>query len=190
MPKLPSHADIVANLRAIRSAASSDQVREGRAWYPAMGRLIAVIGEDAAADSGIPVSKSLAVGVFAAYSQNATWKANVTMATKYLTTRELRGMKTVIAEIALMEAGTDPREALGALKRPDFYSNLMGDYSVVTCDRWHLRAALGEQKYALTPEVRDAVTSATRELATEFEESPAACQAVIWCTVRPSGNGK
>lgn len=187
---LPSHDVIVSNLRAIRASSTPDQVREGRAWYPAMGRLIATIGQECAEAAGTEISREFAVGVFAAYSQNATWKANVTMATRYLTTRELRGMGCVTSKLSAMEAGTDPGEAMGgALKLTDFYRNLIGEDQFVTCDRWHIQAATGD-RITLTPKVRDAITRATHEVAREFGESASACQAVIWCTVRPSGNGK
>lgn len=184
--------EITANLRAVRASASADQVIEGRAWYPGMRRFIATVAAECADESGdYGLSLSLAVGVFAALSQNATWKANVTMATNYLSGRDQGMMASVRAEIDRMEAGEDPSTAIGALKRPDFYRNLMGDENAVTCDRWHLRAAYnGADKVKLTAQVRDLVTIATHIVAAEYDESPASCQAVIWCAVRPSGNGK
>lgn len=190
-PRMSEVTAIAARLRAIRKSASSAQVVEGRAWYPAMGRFIAEIARDAINHTGESVEKSLAVGVFAAYSQNATWRANVTMATRYLNGGGPRGLKSVVSEIDRMEAGEDPATAIGALKRPDFYRNLMGRHTYVTCDRWHLRAAYGaESNVTLTAQVRADVTAATRLVAAEFGESASACQAVIWCTVRPSGDGK
>lgn len=187
---IPSHAEIVANLRAIRASSSPEQIREGRGWYPAMGRAIAIIGQECADETGTEISREFAVGVFAAYSQNATWKANVTMATRYLMTRELRGMGCVTSKLAAMESGMDPAEAMGgALKLTDFYRNLIGEDQYVTCDRWHIQASTGARP-TLTPKLRDAITRATHEVAREFGESASACQAVIWCTVRPSGDGK
>lgn len=174
---------IASNLRAIRASATPTQVEEGRAWYPAMGRLIAEIARET------DQSKSFACGVFAAFSQNSTWKANVTMATNYLSGRPQGGMRSVLAELDRMRAGEDPATAIGALKRPDFYRNLMGRHTYVTCDRWHLRAAYGEgSKVQLSPRVREDVTQATRLVAREFGESASACQAVIWCAIR--GDGK
>lgn len=174
---------IADNLRAIRANATPLQVEEGRAWYPAMGRLIAEIARETGN------SKSFACGVFAAFSQNSTWKANVTMATNYLAGRPQGGMRSVLSELSRMREGEDPASAIGALKRPDFYRNLMGRHTYVTCDRWHLRAAYGEgTKVQLSPDVRLNVTLATRIVAREFGESASACQAVIWCAVR--GDGK
>ncbi len=174
---------VVFNLFAARAAATATQVAEGRAWYPAMGRLIAEI----ARESGLP--KSVACGVFAAYSQNSTWRANITMATNRLAGLPQGGLKSVMREIELIEAGEDPAQAIGALKRPDFYRNLMGLHTYVTCDRWHLRAAYGpERKVSLTADVRDTVTRATRVVALAYGESAMACQAVIWCAIR--GDGK
>lgn len=190
MPKLALE-DIMANLRAIRSTATNAQVVEGRAWYPAMSRLISEITDECRAESGdYDLTFRFAVGVFAAFSQNATWKANVTMASNYLSGRGQGGMKSVMAEIERMEDGEDPATALGALKRPDFYRNLTGDLGAVTCDRWHLRAAYGVDKVKLTPDVHAIVTEATRIVAAEYGETAAECQAVIWCAIRPSGDGK
>jgi hypothetical protein len=155
-----------------------------------MGRLIAEIGAECAAETGTDISREFAIGVFAAYSQNATWKANVTLATRYLMTRELRGMGCVTSKLAAMEAGIDPADAMGgALKLTDFYRNLIGLSEFVTCDRWHIQASTGARP-TLTPKLHALITEATRIVAAEYGESPSACQAVIWCTVRPSGDGK
>jgi hypothetical protein len=99
-------------------------------------------------------------------------------------------MRSILSECERMEDGADPACVMSGLKRPDFYRNLMGDMEPVTCDRWHIRASLGETKRSLDAPMRDAITEATRIVAAEFGESPAECQAVIWCTVRPSGNGQ
>lgn len=182
---------IVANLRAIRSQSTDAQVTEGRAWYPAMRRLILTIAAECADATGdYSVSDSLAIGVFAAFSQNATWKANVTLATRYLS-GEGRGMRSILAECERMEDGESPDAVMSGLKRPDFWANLCGDMRPVTCDRWHIRASLATEKPpTLNADMRAAITEATQTVAAEFGESPAECQAVIWCTVRPSGNGQ
>src|SRR5213083_1450254 len=101
-PRKSEVTDIAARLRAIRASATDAQVVEGRAWYPAMGRLIGEIARESFNHTGDAVDKSLAVGVFAAYSQNATWRANVTMATNYLNGGGPCGLKSVRAEIARM----------------------------------------------------------------------------------------
>lgn len=191
MPRsLPTVDAVAANLRAMRSTATTEQVTEGRAWYPAMGKLIRVIRDEAAFETGDHyVSDALAVGVFAAFSQNATWKANVTMATRYLEGAG-RGMTRVLAECHAMEDGADPTEAatLG-LKRADFCANLLGNMDRVTCDRWHLRAAFAtDAPPSLKADIHELVTEATRLVAAEYGETPAACQAVIWCAIR--GDGK
>lgn len=192
MANLPSIQQVEQNLLIVRQSATRKQVTEGRAWYPAMSRLIREITLEAFDHVGEVADHELAVGIFCAFSQNATWKANVTMAGNYLR-GEGRGMRSVMAECEAMEEGTHPRNVLG-LKRSDFWSNLTGDYSKVTCDRWHLRAALGlldapkDKTIPLTPEVHALVTEATLRVAKRYRETPAACQAVIWCAVR--GDGK
>lgn len=178
------------NLLARRKSATRANVLEGRAWYPAMADMIRRVRDEAAHDTGdYYVSDALAVGVFAAFSQNATWKANVTMARNYLHGNG-RGMRSVLAECERLEDGADPTDTdvLG-LKRADFCANLLGIETRVTCDRWHLRAAFGTPNPpSLTPEVRDAVTEATARVARRYRETPAQCQAVVWCAIR--GDGK
>lgn len=192
MATLPSIDQMERNLLAVRQSASRKQVTEGRAWYPAMSRLIREITLEAYNETGEVADHELAVGIFCAFSQNATWKANVTMAGNYLAGNG-RGMESVLRECHAMEEGTHPRDILG-LKRSDFWSNLTGDYEKVTCDRWHLRAALGmldapkTKSIPLTPETHARVTEATRRVAKRYRETPAASQAVIWCAVR--GDGK
>lgn len=190
MSRLPSIESIIDNLETVRRSATRAQVLEGRAWYAAMGDFIRSIRDEAAHDTGdYGVSDALAVGVFAAFSQNATWKANVTMASNYLRGNG-RGMKSVLAECEELEDGADPTDerTLG-LKRADFCANLLGIESRVTCDRWHLRAAFATDKPpALKPDVHELVTAATRIVAARHRETPAQCQAVIWCAIR--GDGK
>ena len=78
---LPALDQTCANLRAMRAAATPAQVTEGTAWYPAMAKLIREIAQDARHESGdFALTDEIAAGVFAAFSQNATWKANVSMA--------------------------------------------------------------------------------------------------------------
>lgn len=185
---LPEYEQIVQNLRAERAAATPAQIAEGRDWYPTMGILMADLADEAFDATGDPISPEFVAGIVAAFSQNATWKANVTMARRYLGGGGLRGLPSVVREIEAIEAGTDPREAIGHLKRPDFYANLTGDLEPVTCDRWHLRAATGSDKVKLDARVHDLVTRATREVAAEYGEEPATCQAIIWCVQR--GDGK
>jgi hypothetical protein len=185
---LPDVSTVVSNLRAIRAAASSDHVHEGRGWYAAMRGVIFAVRDEAFTYTGDFAPDALAVGVFAAFSQNATWKANVTMATNYMHGNG-RGMARVLAECEAMEDGADPTDyATLGLKRADFTANLLGDESRVTCDRWHLRAAFGVDKPpTLTDDVHALVTEATRTVAAEFGETPAQAQAVIWCAVRGTG---
>ena len=185
---LPAVDVIAENLRAVRAGATPDNVAEGRGWYSAMRGVILAIRDEAFTHTGDHASDELAVGVFAAFSQNATWKANVTMATNYLQGMG-RGMKRVLAECEIMEEGADPTDyATLGLKRADFCANLLGDLSRVTCDRWHLRAAFAtDRPTPLSDDVHALVSEATRVVAAEYGETPAECQAIIWCAVRGTG---
>lgn len=189
--ELPTVSAVADNLRAIRAGATDAHVAEGRGWYSAMRGVILAVRDEAFTYTGDHASDALAVGVFASFSQNATWKANVTMATNYLHGNG-RGMRNVLAECERMEDGADPTDyATLGLKRADFCANLLGDMARVTCDRWHLRAAFGVVGNGKPPTLNDKVhalvTEATRVVAAENGESPAECQAVIWCAVRGDG---
>ena len=166
-----------------------EQVAEGTVWYPAARGIIDRLTTDGIDATGdYDLTPEIVAGVIGAFSQNATWKANMTMARNYVTGKGQNGMARVMAEIAAIEDGASPTDyAILGLKRADFAANMLGDLSRVTCDRWHLRAAFGDRKVALTPEVHALVTAATRIVAAEFGEEPATCQAVIWCAIRGTG---
>ncbi len=51
---------IVENLRTIRASATDAQITEGRAWYPAMGKLIREIARESFHVTGERVSDSFA----------------------------------------------------------------------------------------------------------------------------------
>lgn len=216
--------EIARNLRAVRRRATAENVTEGRAWYPANRRLLLTFRDDAADVTGDygGVSDRQAIGVFAAFSQNSTWAANLTMGLKYLQGYGA-GMGKVLAEceaIDLRDADPTDYAVMSAaagqswLKRADFAANLLGDMERVTCDRWHLAAAfktaamdpdrpetfprgVGRTRdnrsapwriaVKLTKETHAAVTEATRRVAAEYGETPAECQAVIWCAMRGTG---
>lgn len=188
--QLPTLEEVVDSLTHYRRSATRAQVLEGRAWYPSMASFIRSIRDEASHDTGdYSVDDATAIGVFASFSQNATWKANVTMARNYLRGQG-RGMRAVLANCDAIEAGADPTDyATLGLKRADFCANLLGIEHRVTCDRWHLRAAFDTMdEPSLTPDIHALVTAATRKVAKRYRESPAQCQAVIWCAVR--GDGK
>lgn len=191
MAALPSIDVVIENLLSLRREVSRQHVTEGRTWYSRMADFIRDTAEESAEHTGDTPDMSLAVGVFCAFSQNSGWAGNVTMARNYLQGRG-RGMERVLDECHAMEDGISPRSILG-LKRSDFWSNLMGDMNVVTCDRWHLRAALNmldapkSKSITLTPELHALVTEATRRIAKRYREAPAQTQAVIWCHVRGTG---
>lgn len=189
---LPSLEDMTARLDIIRASASAAQIADGRSWYYRNGRMIRLVAAAARNATGDhSLTNDHAAAVFAAFSQNATWKANVTMATNYLMGRGQNGLDNVMTELAAMEEGADPTVILmgksGQSKRPDFYRNLIGRHTYVTCDRWHITAACG-RTFDLLPSVRERITVATRAVAAKYGETPMQCQAVVWCVMRGDGN--
>jgi len=184
---LPSVAQVTATLRRKRRAASAACVEAGTRWYPENGALMERIAQEAFTATGDPITSGFVAGIVAAFSQNATWKANITMARNYCLGTGQNGMQRVMDEIHALEEDAYPPAIFSGLKRGDFWRNLTGDLSAVTCDRWHLRAAFGDRKVSLTPEVHALVTEATTRVAAEFDEAPATTQAIIWCHVRGTG---
>jgi hypothetical protein len=178
---------VAANLRYWRGLATAEQVAEGADWYPANGVAIAAIASEAFDFTGDYVSPDMACAIFAAYSQNATWKANVTMATRYLNGSGPFGLANVQRECAAIEDAADPLSVDLGLKRTAFAANLAGDLRPVTCDRWHIEAGYGQRR-ALDTRIRDTLQAATELVAAEYGEQPAETQAIIWCAIR--GDGK
>lgn len=191
---IPTESQMVENLRAVRAAASAEQVREGREWYPAAGRLVRELAAECRILKSDCIDDFLTVAdvaaIISAYSQNQGWKGNITIARRFLS-GDASGMKSVLAECERILDGEDPATVLlgkgGQSKRPDFWRNILGRHTYVTCDRWHKRAAgcIGDPN--LTPALREMITRATRRVAREYGESASACQAVCWCVMRGTG---
>lgn len=190
LPKNATAEQVAANIRGYRSAATPDQTAEGTDWYPLNGSAIAEIASDAFDATGDYVAPDAACAIFAAYSQNASWKANVTMATRYLNGSGPFGLTNVRREVSEIEeivaAGGDPLSVDLGLKRGPFAANLAGDLKPVTCDRHHIEVGFG-QRLPLTVELRATLQEATEIVAAEFGEDPAITQAICWVVKRGTG---
>lgn len=202
---------IIANIRTYRAAASEENVRDGQAWYPAMLSIMRAH----AADTGLSVLDCAMV--YAAASINTSWDRNIALASgalaDYAAGNEVYAnggtlIMTVEKTFGILTGTINLDNFVGD---PDNYKircfsrNLSGDYEAVTVDRWALRAAHafadcpnggepckrnGKHGCGYVPTGAEylAIADAYRIVAAEFDETPAATQAIVWCVVRGSGD--
>jgi len=160
---------------------NAEQAQAGAIWYAkAKGIALAMSTE-----TGLPISSC--AGVIAALSPRIDWDHNVIWAWQVVraavagracppcNTTKNRAKAWAIAH------GADPDETLTGPKTNDFYHNIMGDWTRVTCDSWAALVALG---YPLPNGVKGgmykAITAAYRLAAQWLGELPAIVQAKAW----------
>lgn len=179
-PRLPSRSDREhAILRA-----------EGVRWYRENRRMIRAV----ASDMGLP--RSVVAAVFASYSSNTGWKANVTVAMRalrnYLTGAELTGMRTVVrlASAALEANDGDVIVGMigpGARKVRTFYGAFMGRSAVMlVVDRWANMIATGRKTVPSGKEY-ERVAAYYIEAARIIGIRPEELQAATWTIWRGTG---
>lgn len=183
-------APITRRLLKLARAATPAQVAEGQDWYCQARKFVADLHT---AYAGRYSVEQLAY-VVAAVSPNLRWSHNKRVAAEYVRLHAA-GMRRADWQLKLM-IGSNMRKAeeildgdLSALSGPKvtaFAANILGDESLVTIDRWHMVAALGENRVPTARE-RVAVTAATERCALALGWTPAACQAVLWVAVRGTG---
>lgn len=183
------HDTMVANISEAVRRCDDDIIGEGCDWYE--GRAPKVI-RTLMAEHGTP--KGLTAGVLAACNVNTSWKGSITMASKMLAliargiTITAGHLQTVCKAIRRMAAGERPTTVLAPWpKIVRFYRNMMGDYEVVTVDRWAARVA-GAEALLGRAGGYEAIEAAYQCAANEVGLPPAMCQAVAWCGVRGTGN--
>lgn len=188
-------SDYVANIRAVRSMADDDAVRDGRAWYPGMAAIMAAHADE----TGLTPRQCAAI--YAACSINTPWARNLSLAAgalaDYAAGREAFAtggtLRMVIEKVYGILTGADIDTTLAAdpnnHKLRSFTRNLSGDYDAVTVDRWAMRVAYGltDGGYVPSGAEYDAIADAYRIVAAEFGETPADLQAITWCAIRGTG---
>ena len=175
-----------------RTDAEHARVRaEGLRWYRDNRRMIVEVART------YGLRRNVVAAVFAAYSINASWKANVTMAHNairaHLAGDDLRGMKTPIklARAALESGDGNIIETLigkDARKVRTFYGAFMGRSSVrPVIDRWANDIATGN-KVVPSGTGYDLVASYYVEAARIIGIRPEELQAATWTIWRGTGS--
>lgn len=174
----------------IRSAREHATLRaNGVRWYRDNRRMIRKV----AADTGL--SRSTVAGVFAAYSINATWRANCTMAERaisaWLNGQSIRGMDNVIrlATIAFESNGDRMIESLRptARKVRAFYGAFMGRSSVRPVIDRHANDIATGNKRVPNGKQYELVASYYVEAARIIGIRPEELQAATWTIWRGTG---
>jgi hypothetical protein len=193
---MTDHARRVANILAHYDAAPRKSRAAWLAWYTHERRTCRAI----AREHGITVRQ--AAGIVACYSQNATWKANITMVRRFLADpANARGLSIAVGPARRILAGERPLDVLAAdgtyygerrfardpFKLRSFYRNLAGDANALTIDRWAARAADGSAENPKDEREYEAFCAAYREAAKRRRVAPSAMQAIVWCQIRGTG---
>lgn len=176
-PLPQTHGELVRTLCEWYDNADPESIRVGREWYRIAQReavrLARVHG----------TTQHRAAGVIAAFSQNATWKANRTLADRYLGGQR-RGLQKVLAECDRIMSGERPTRVLGHMpKVVQFYRAIVGHEDAITIDRWALFGAY-LRRVPATPAHCDPARIAYREAAYACGEDPRDFQAIVWIEVR------
>lgn len=174
---IETHEDMVTWLVTQYENASSESVKTGRQWYP----LAARIARKIARNHGLTFRQ--AAGILAAFSQNATWKANVALAHAYASGSP-RGLSKVLTECDRIANGEKPSNVIGHMPKViEFYRSIIGHENACTMDRWALEAAYGCR---VTPSLANQrkAQAAYREAAQRVREASRDFQAIIWIEAR------
>lgn len=173
--------EIYRNLLHWYTHATDEQREEGKAWYDAAFITVAGIAHTAG------VTLEAAAAVTAVLSPRITWSRNVTIA-QSVCLFPIDDRQDVFA-INLEKARrilAGERDVLAGNKVKNFYANLLGDTDAVTVDGWIWKAAVrgSSANHRITDNQYAIVASVVRELARDFQTTPAAMQAIIWCSIR------
>lgn len=144
--------DYVTNIRAAMNAATKSDIKAGELWYARMLRITTAYG------ARLGLTPHQVGGVFAAYSINTPWGANLRMVSRLLHIRApFRGTLTdSIVKAERIMSGEDidtvlapPKVLKHSIRPNDAYKTRMfaracsGDEDAVVVDRWALSVAQG-----------------------------------------------
>lgn len=176
-PLPETHADRVRTLIEWYENADSESIRLGREWYRIAQREAIRLARKHG------TTQHRAAGILAAYSQNATWKANRTLADRYLSGERI-GLRKVVAECDRIAAGEGPMRVLGHMpKVVEFYRAIVGHGDALAMDRWAMHACY-MQRVSQTSANMAAARAAYTEAAYRCGEDPRDLQAIVWIEVR------
>jgi hypothetical protein len=186
---IPTKADdatferYVANIISAWNAATPEDIRHGRAWYPVAHDLAEILGNGDA---------RMGAGVIAALSPSIGWEYNCTLARDASNGNVHGHTEQNLDKVRAILAGTDPEDVLPASKKTGhFYRNIAdpSDPDPVTVDRHAHDVAIGETYGARDRGLGCATRYATlahayREASRRLGELPNVVQAVTWTRQR------
>lgn len=173
----------VANLVTAYAAATPDELRTGRDWYPAAARMVRTISRR----TGIG-RRRVALAV-AALSPRNPWRWNIqdTAALATFVTAGAEGTPPSVTtfngnrDLALRYLQGAADWSSSAPKVRSFVANIMGDTTAVTVDVHATRCATGGTlNHPRTDREYDAIAEAYRIVAAAVGETPRELQAVLW----------
>lgn len=179
--------DLSTNLLSWYSRATRSQRARGRYWYTHARDVADAIAERAS------LSREQAAALIAVYSPRCSWDENIVRAEESARTGvPAPSVNDQVSKAAAILAGEDPDPWVRGPKVRRFWHNIMGDWSHVTVDIWHVRAATdnleaGDREYKLTAGTEHRygiLEEATVRAAQAAKLTPAEFQAVVWLVVR------
>lgn len=132
------------------------------------------------------VSRIVAAGVVAVISPRITWKQNIKLANVLLANAYERGLfKANLRKAMRIMDGEAPSHVLKGSKVNAFYRSILG-FDDPVIDAWMLRAVGWRKK--CTPKLYTKIATAISELAASLQIKGQQFQAIVWCTMRGSGD--
>lgn len=186
--QMPSHSEMVKNIRAAYDMATATEVADGVAWYGEANAIAHSIAEK----SGVELWQ--AIELIAIASPAADWSVNVKIPALILegSTDGLFLTKWDKIKVEKVLAG---ESGVNGPKTRAFAQNIGGNLVPVTIDGWMVRIAIGDpglewKHTAICKSVYENIALAVTEVATELRLFPAHLQAVCWVAFRNRYKGK
>lgn len=194
---LPQHTTMVQRIKDRYADATIADIHAGYAWY----REAQDFARALAAATKYP-QRAIA-GIIAALSPQSAWyrnKLDATTAVEYhYASGDIVGLslhtKSQMGKVGRILDGETPEGVLRGPKESAFYRNIMGDYSLVTVDRWAFKSATGVQlPDSINGKVLGGIGkgaykrihAAYVQAAQELNVPPAVLQAIVWIVERGS----
>lgn len=127
------------------------------------------------------------VGVIAALSPRTAWARNQAMTIDLIETGTAKGLGWSIGNARKALVAEDPIAFIKGRKTNSFARNIMGDYSVVTVDRWAARSAdpkLQVTRHGINDAQYDQIARAYEQAAVAHGLTGAELQAILWVAAR------
>jgi len=189
---------MVRNIIATYRRATPAQIHAGYAWYHEAQEFARTLA------TGTDYPARVVAGLIAALSPQSSWAINKENARAALDVYDITGQLTIslhtrpqMRKCADILEGVHPLEVLAGPKERAFYSNIMGDYSLATVDRWAFKTAVGVALPDVNPVTGKSLggigRGAYKRIHAAFEEAAsilgipvAILQAIVWIVERGS----